>query len=488
MASPTACSNAARPTSTPSTSATGSSIRRCGPTPDVTVLERTNVRTLTPAGLQAADPAFEPCPLVVADLSFISLRSVVPALTGPVSAPGADLVLLVKPQFEAGRAAVSRGKGVVRDPALWLGALEGVASALHDAGTGIMGAMVSPLTGSAGNVEFLLHARKGVPGHEARGGHRPAHRRRVGGGRTPAAGRSGRLSRPSPMATVTFLVHPDRPDALALATDTAAWLTERGDVARILQFSGPDRVQRGGHRRGAGRRRLRPARPWPSAWAATAPSCAWCAWPPPRTCPCSASTSAASGYLPDLLPDQVRGALTKVFEGKAIIEARCALDVPISDRSVGDGITALLALNEVVIEKIDFGHTVRLATSVDGEEALTYSADGLIVATPTGSTAYNLSAGGPILAPTLRAMVVTPVAPHFALDRSLVLTDKQEVTIEVAPDRSGVLVIDGQEIGRLQPGATVTCTVAERPVRVVRNEPQTFGGILRFRLLADRDP
>ena len=194
------------------------------------------------------------------------------------------------------------------------------------------------------------------------------------------------------------------------------------------------------------------------------------------------------GYLPDLLPDQVRGALIKVFEGKAIIEDRCALDVLISDRSIGDDPTALLALNEVVIEKIDFGHTVRLATTVDGEEALTYSADGLIVATPTGSTAYNLSAGGPILAPTLRAMVVTPVAPHFALDRSLVLTDEQEVTVEVAPDRSGVLVIDGQEIGRLQPGATVTCTVAERPVRVVRNEPQTFGGILRFRLLADRDP
>ena len=101
--------------------------------PDVTVLERTNVRTLTVAELAAADPAYEPCPLVVADLSFISLRSVVPALTGPVTAPGADLVLLVKPQFEAGRAAVSKGKGVIRDPALWLSALQGVASALHDA-------------------------------------------------------------------------------------------------------------------------------------------------------------------------------------------------------------------------------------------------------------------------------------------------------------------------------------------------------------------
>ena len=135
--------------------------------PRVTVLERTNVRTLTAEELHAADPAFEPCPLVVADLSFISLRSVVPALTGPVAADGADLVLLVKPQFEAGRAAVSRGKGIVRDPALWREALEGVTSALLTAGTGIMGAMPSPLTGAAGNVEFLLHARKGAHGGTA---------------------------------------------------------------------------------------------------------------------------------------------------------------------------------------------------------------------------------------------------------------------------------------------------------------------------------
>ena len=131
--------------------------------PRVTVLERTNVRTLTVEQLRLADPAFEPCRLVVADLSFISLRSVVAALCGPLATAGADLVLLVKPQFEAGRAAVSRGKGVVRDPAVWREALDGVTSALLGAGTGIMGAMPSPLTGAAGNVEFLLHARKDPP-------------------------------------------------------------------------------------------------------------------------------------------------------------------------------------------------------------------------------------------------------------------------------------------------------------------------------------
>jgi 23S rRNA (cytidine1920-2'-O)/16S rRNA (cytidine1409-2'-O)-methyltransferase len=81
-----------------------------------------------------------------------------------LAAEEADLVLLVKPQFEAGRAVVARGKGVVRDPEVWLSSLAGVTSALRDAGTGIMGAMVSPLTGPAGNVEFLVHARKGAPG------------------------------------------------------------------------------------------------------------------------------------------------------------------------------------------------------------------------------------------------------------------------------------------------------------------------------------
>jgi NAD+ kinase len=130
---------------------------------------------------------------------------------------------------------------------------------------------------------------------------------------------------------------------------------------------------------------------------------------------------------------------------------------------------------------------VRLSTSIDGEHVLTYSADGLIVATATGSTAYNLSAGGPILAPSLRAMVVTPVAPHLSLDRSLVLTEDQQLAVAIADDRIAALVIDGQEIGRLGTGAVVECRVADRPVRVVRNDPQGFGATLRVRLLADRD-
>jgi 23S rRNA (cytidine1920-2'-O)/16S rRNA (cytidine1409-2'-O)-methyltransferase len=120
----------------------------------VTVRERTDVRSL---GLDALSG--EPVEVVVADLSFISLRHAVPVLAGPLATPGADLVLLVKPQFEAGRQVVSRGRGVVRDPAVWREALSRVASSLAEAGAAIIGAVPSSVTGARGNVEFFLHAR-----------------------------------------------------------------------------------------------------------------------------------------------------------------------------------------------------------------------------------------------------------------------------------------------------------------------------------------
>ncbi len=122
--------------------------------PRVEVLERTNVRHATVGQVGG------PVSLLVADLSFISLVTVLDALLG-LAEPGGDLVLLVKPQFEAGRAEVSRGRGVVRDPAVWRSVLDRVRDALVERGAAMMGAMVSPLTGADGNVEFLIHV---VPG------------------------------------------------------------------------------------------------------------------------------------------------------------------------------------------------------------------------------------------------------------------------------------------------------------------------------------
>jgi 23S rRNA (cytidine1920-2'-O)/16S rRNA (cytidine1409-2'-O)-methyltransferase len=120
----------------------------------VVCLERTDVRSVTLATVGAV-----PVDLVTADLSFISLRQAVPVLVGEVAAPGASVIALVKPQFEAGRAEASRGRGVIRDPSVHRRTLHEVATALATAGADIMGAMPSPVLGASGNVEFLLHAR-----------------------------------------------------------------------------------------------------------------------------------------------------------------------------------------------------------------------------------------------------------------------------------------------------------------------------------------
>jgi 23S rRNA (cytidine1920-2'-O)/16S rRNA (cytidine1409-2'-O)-methyltransferase len=124
--------------------------------PRVTALERTNIRDLDPSYLP-----FHPR-VVTADLSFISLRTVLPALVRAAS-PDAVFVLLVKPQFEAGRAGVGSG-GVVRDPGVWRGVLDGVAAACRTLGLSVRDAMASPLLGPAGNVEFFLLARRGDDG------------------------------------------------------------------------------------------------------------------------------------------------------------------------------------------------------------------------------------------------------------------------------------------------------------------------------------
>lgn len=125
----------------------------------VVVLERTNVRTLDARALASSlGPERVPLDAVTADLSFISLTAAVPVLAGPVVRRGGHLVLLVKPQFEVGRAEASRGKGVVREPELWLSSLRAVASSLAVAGAAIIDAMRSPITGATGNTEFFVHA------------------------------------------------------------------------------------------------------------------------------------------------------------------------------------------------------------------------------------------------------------------------------------------------------------------------------------------
>src|SRR5215213_7344922 len=131
--------------------------------PRVVVLERTNIRDTTPATIGGL------VDVVVVDVSFISLAVVIPVVVA-LCHPGSSMVLLVKPQFEAGRAEVARGRGVITDPVVWRRVLDEVKVAVIDHGAVIMGAMVSPLTGADGNVEFLLWARAPGADDEASAG------------------------------------------------------------------------------------------------------------------------------------------------------------------------------------------------------------------------------------------------------------------------------------------------------------------------------
>jgi len=155
--------------------------------------------------------------------------------------------------------------------------------------------------------------------------------------------------------------------------------------------------------------------------------------------------------------------------------------------SNGARLANLLALNEVVIEKKDAGHTVRLGVDIDKAPFTTYAADGLIVATATGSTAYSMSARGPILSPRLRALLVTPVSPHMLFDRSMVLDPSETIRIEVLGHRSVSVAIDGALVHTLSPGDVIEIKAAEEVARFVRFEEMRFHQVLKTKFgLNDR--
>lgn len=171
------------------------------------------------------------------------------------------------------------------------------------------------------------------------------------------------------------------------------------------------------------------------------------------------------GYLTEIEPDAASHAIEGFLAGDHVIEQRMRLEVAVAGGPV------FHALNEVVVEKVDSGRTVRLQLDLNDDFFTTYAADGLIVSTPTGSTAYAFSARGPIVDPVHRALVLTPVAPHSLFDRSLVLSPEDEVVITVLADREAALAVDGTIVHRLGVDDVVVCREAPAPARFV-----SFGG------------
>ena len=198
------------------------------------------------------------------------------------------------------------------------------------------------------------------------------------------------------------------------------------------------------------------------------------------------------GFLTTAGPDTLEWALDAVARHAYTTEPRLALQSTISGKGAKDVLVEPLVLNDVVVHKGGVARVVRLKVSVDGDEVAQYSADGIIVSTPTGSTAYSMSAGGPIVVPTVDAIVVTAICPHTLAVRPLVLGAAAVVTIQPIPPWSDEVLVsfDGQVGTPIQPGERLEVRRAERPILLIRLGPESFFKRLRKKLhwgdLSDR--
>lgn len=280
------------------------------------------------------------------------------------------------------------------------------------------------------------------------------------------------------MATVVILLHHERPEARALAVEAVEWLTARDHEVRLpIHDAGligrPDLgVENSGVADGCD-----------VAVSLGGDGTML------RTVDLVAAKGVAVlgvnvgqlGYLTDVEPSELFDALERVFQGAHRIEERMLLDVRLSEG------TQTLALNECVVEKTPTGRTVRVRVVLNDEFFTNYAADGVIVATPTGSTAYSFSARGPIVDPVHRAMVVTPVSPHMLFDRSMVLAPDATVRLELDGHRPATVAVDGRHLAELTDGQSVTCTASPIPARLVRCSDHNFHRILKAKFgLSDR--
>jgi NAD+ kinase len=189
------------------------------------------------------------------------------------------------------------------------------------------------------------------------------------------------------------------------------------------------------------------------------------------------------GFLTEITLNELYGSLESVLAGTAHIDERLMLRATI--RRGDDALVERLALNDVVITKGALSRIIDLAVAIGNQPVMRVRADGLIIASPTGSTAYNLAAGGPIVHPAVDALLLTPIAPHMLTNRPIVIPASAQVRVESAQGTSNdelYVTIDGQFGHPLQPGEVVFVQRAERPLRLVRAAARTYFDVLREKL------
>ncbi|MFZ6002677.1 MAG: NAD(+)/NADH kinase [Actinomycetota bacterium] len=284
------------------------------------------------------------------------------------------------------------------------------------------------------------------------------------------------------MSVVGLVLHRERAQAIELARDAAAWLLSHGHSVRL---TGPDAELAGLATHGCEEADLGPGLDLAVSLGGDGTMLRTVDLVAGSGVPILGVNVGQMGYLTDVDPADTLSALERFLAGEGLIEERMLLCVRVEPAEGAP--VEHLAFNEAVLEKTPMGHTVRLAVEIDGEFFTTYAADGLIVATPTGSTAYAFSVRGPIVAPKHRAQLLIPVSPHMLFDRTLVLEPDARLRITVQGHRTATLSVDGRNLGELGEGDSIVCTAADRAARLVTFGPRDFLQILKTKFgLNDR--
>ncbi|MDX1563702.1 MAG: hypothetical protein R3305_12295, partial [Gammaproteobacteria bacterium] len=171
-----------------------------------------------------------------------------------------------------------------------------------------------------------------------------------------------------------------------------------------------------------------------------------------------------------------------VLDGDYLAEERLMLEAKIA--GPGSQAATLNALNDVVLQKLASGRIMEFVTKVDGHYVNAHGGDGLIVSTPTGSTAYALSCGGPIIRPDVQALVMVPICPHTLSDRPLVIRSSSKVSVEVPPGAEGraLVTCDGEELGNLDANQTLEIAAAKETVTLLHPKDYNYYDLLRSKL------
>ncbi len=362
------------------------------------------------------------------------------------------------------RSSRSAGSGSARAascaiPALRADAVLAVAGEAAQRGLGVAGVVTSPLPGPSGNVEFFLWLRRGESVVDA--------------GRDPAGGRGRRDQWGDTVTRAALLVtHTGRKDSTEHARAVAA-RPDRRRVSTVRVIA--EEAERPGDPRGG---------PGGGADAAEGVEIV-CALggdgtllraaelARPAKAPLFGINLGQVGFLAEAEIADLDEAVRDLVARDYTVDERLTVDVTVEHG--GEVVGESWALNEVTVEKGDRERMLELLVEVDGRALSRYGCDGVVCATPTGSTAYAFSAGGPVVWPEVEALLLVPISAHALFSRALVTAPTSTITVTVDPYGPGAVVsCDGRRSHRVAPGATATVRRGALPVRVVRLQPRPF--------------